>query len=563
MATATKTKARPALAAAAEQHFARPAGIDELASVRTAFIVPGRWQYRRTFDKEALAELAASIVADGLINRPVVFFNEQGAYELIAGERRWRAYELLADAQLGGSGLDYTPADYAHMPVRVVEGTARQLHLMTLVDNLQRENPDVLDEGMAFERLITDLDISEAELSRMTGKNRAYIQQRRALAGAAPEVQEALVENTITFSIARAIAAGAPGEPKTQAKALKIISERISQGRKVTEKDAGEVVDSCVFATVPKRLQALGWSADKGYDGLLVWSAADKPRLWTGREALETVKAKRHPTPRPLIETLGDAETPAINPEALAYLETRYIVEHFNGWYSVQDGYGASKHYMDAAEAADFGFAWGAAIAGVRDRFQAGGWTFEQGGRGYWSGVGPKGGCMYLRDWAAVERLAEAIEEGRAIEPAVDSAKRAPERVCDSCKQLFFRIEYSNGRYLCDVCFTAAEAEIKRQKEALHTAVTKRWGDWMSDVPVDALRLLVTTMTGSAVTDIQNYDSATTRCQKAAKLDEPTMRQVLLDLLFSAAWNNRNDLKLLDLADLQPGGRSKTKEVSA
>lgn len=560
------TKPRAALVPAQAQTFPRPAGVAELHAAPWHRVVRGRWQYRRTFDQEQLVELARSLLSDGLINRPIVFVNEQGDFELIAGERRWRAWCLLAEGELSGSGLDYAPADYDAIPLRVVEGDARQLQIMTLVDNLQRDNPDAVDEGLAFERLVKDLSVSEAELARLTGKNRAYIQQRRALAGAAPEVQQALIDGTITFSVARAIATGAPGELKLQAKALQVLVERVKRGNRVTEKDAGEVVDAHVFGAVPKKLQALGWGAEKGYDGLLVWSSHDRPRLWGSREALEAVKEKRHPTPRPLIETLAGAEPPKLSDEARAQLETRYTVSSFHGWYCVQEGYAGKKQYMDATEAADVAHAWATERAGMQDRYRAGGWTLEERGKGYWTALGPKGGSLYLSDWERVGVLAEEIEAGRAVEPSSSrGGGQATQYTCESCKKKTNDVTWRAGSYYCKPCLKTIVDEEKRQKEALQQAIAQRFGDWIAEIPVEAMRLWATTL-GGGEGQINNYDAPAQKRAKVLKLDEPALRRSMLSALFTLAWEHREALGDLGLAELLPGSspaKGKVREKAA
>ncbi|MBS0431114.1 MAG: ParB/RepB/Spo0J family partition protein, partial [Proteobacteria bacterium] len=123
-------------------------GAEELRNLPLAAIAPGRYQPRRRIDEARLAELAASIKAQGLIQPVVVHGIGPGRYELIAGERRWRAAQQ--------AGLDEIPA--------VVREVAPQAVLaMALIENIQREELTALEEAQALHRLIEEFDLTQQQ----------------------------------------------------------------------------------------------------------------------------------------------------------------------------------------------------------------------------------------------------------------------------------------------------------------------------------------------------------------------------------------------------------------
>jgi ParB family chromosome partitioning protein len=260
--------------------FTRPPGLAEYAAIPLAWVDRGRYQPRETFDQAELDELADSIREHGVITPIVVFVNERGRYELIAGERRVRAARTV--------GL-------VEVPARIVEADLPSIHELSLFENIQRENLSPIEEGKGFERIIQELGISEAELARKLGKNRAYIQQRRAIATAAPEVIAALSENAITFSQARAIAQAAPGEEKAQKQALTKVRELTNQGKRVTEHEARAAAEKVILKTRKLALEALGWKVEEAYAYTLIYAQGERPRVWTGAEILEAIETSRRP----------------------------------------------------------------------------------------------------------------------------------------------------------------------------------------------------------------------------------------------------------------------------
>ncbi|WP_428247257.1 ParB/RepB/Spo0J family partition protein [Ferrovibrio sp.] len=166
-----------------------------LALLRASLLNP-----RKTFDPAALEELADSIAAQGLLQNLVVRQAGEGAYEIVAGERRFRALEILV--RRGTIAADYL------VPVRIVTVDDGQHLAMALIENLQRRDMDPIDEANGFLQL-QQLDPkawSAKKIGAALGFSDRYVQQRIALVTKLPEeARQALAENKITVSQARVI----------------------------------------------------------------------------------------------------------------------------------------------------------------------------------------------------------------------------------------------------------------------------------------------------------------------------------------------------------------------
>ncbi len=152
-------------------------------------IVPNRSQPRKRFDESKLQELAESIKEKGILEPLIVRRVEQG-YELVVGERRWRA------AQKAG---------LKEVPVLVKETEGREALEISLIENLQREDLNPIEEAEAFKRLIEEFNISQEDLSKRIGKDRTTVTNTLRLLKLPPEVREHLWQNRITSGHARAI----------------------------------------------------------------------------------------------------------------------------------------------------------------------------------------------------------------------------------------------------------------------------------------------------------------------------------------------------------------------
>ena len=153
-------------------------------------IQPSRFQPRKEFDPEALAELADSVKTQGILQPLLVRPRAGGGYELIAGERRLRAAKL---------------AGLARVPVVVREADDRTAFELALVENLQREDLDPLEEAEAYRRLLGDFGYTQEELSKKVGKDRATVANSLRLLNLSDEFKDDLREGRMTPGHARAI----------------------------------------------------------------------------------------------------------------------------------------------------------------------------------------------------------------------------------------------------------------------------------------------------------------------------------------------------------------------
>jgi ParB family transcriptional regulator, chromosome partitioning protein len=153
---------------------------------------PGRYQPRRVFDPEKLAGLVASIRDKGILTPLLVRPHKSiaNAYELIAGERRWRAAQ---QAQLHD------------VPVVIREFSDRETLEIALVENLQREDLNPLEEAEAYARLTEEFEHTQEELAQVVGKSRSHVANMMRLLGASQKIKDFLAEGKLTAGHARAL----------------------------------------------------------------------------------------------------------------------------------------------------------------------------------------------------------------------------------------------------------------------------------------------------------------------------------------------------------------------
>lgn len=170
----------------------RTEGSSSINEVPIAQIKPNPNQPRREFDADALQELADSIAQLGLVQPITLRQMEDGSYEIIAGERRWRASQL--------AGLTKVPA-------YIRTANDERMMQMALVENIQREDLNAIEVALAYQHLIEQHKLTQDELSRNVGKNRTTIANALRLLKLPAAVQIALQQRTITAGHARALLA--------------------------------------------------------------------------------------------------------------------------------------------------------------------------------------------------------------------------------------------------------------------------------------------------------------------------------------------------------------------
>ncbi len=204
-ATPTKDVAPPVPTKGAEA----PAGAASDSTLPVEALKRGRYQPRIDMRKESLDELAESIRSQGLI-QPIIVRALSGAtsgeagYEIIAGERRWRA------AQLAG---------LADVPVVIRNVDDEAAMAMALIENIQREDLNPLEEAEALKRLVAEFDLTHEEVAKAVGRSRASVSNLMRLTDLNPDVQQMLRNREIDMGHARALlGVGDPGEQLRMAK---------------------------------------------------------------------------------------------------------------------------------------------------------------------------------------------------------------------------------------------------------------------------------------------------------------------------------------------------------
>ncbi|MCU0519718.1 MAG: ParB/RepB/Spo0J family partition protein [Anaerolineae bacterium] len=165
-------------------------------------ITPNPRQPRTKVLESSLTELAASIREHGVIQPLVVTRAADGGYQLIAGERRWRASRL--------AGLE-------DVPVIVKEAAPQDMLALALVENIQRADLNPLEEALAFQHLVEDFGLSQGEVAQRVGKSRSAVTNLMRLLSASSEVQQALLDGEITEGHGRALLGLATAEAQTAA----------------------------------------------------------------------------------------------------------------------------------------------------------------------------------------------------------------------------------------------------------------------------------------------------------------------------------------------------------
>lgn len=179
--------------------------------MKISLIEPNHSQPRKTFDEESLNELAESIKIYGIL-QPLLIQKKENHYEIIAGERRWRAAKI---------------AGLTEVPVVIREYDKQQAMEIALIENVQRDDLNPIEEAQAYQRLIKEFNLTQEEIAARVAKNRATITNSMRLLKLDERVQQMVMDGRISSGHARALLGLADGELQYQA-AEKIISENLS-----------------------------------------------------------------------------------------------------------------------------------------------------------------------------------------------------------------------------------------------------------------------------------------------------------------------------------------------
>ncbi len=174
-------------------------------------VEPNRDQPRKDFDEDALVELADSIKQFGIL-QPLIVQKKKDYYEIIAGERRWRAAKI---------------AGVKEVPVIVKEFTDQEIVEISLIENIQRENLNPIEEAMAYKRLLEEFNLKQDEVAERVSKSRTAVTNSMRLLKLSPRVQQMIVDDMISTGHARALLA-IDDEEQQYILANKIFDEKLS-----------------------------------------------------------------------------------------------------------------------------------------------------------------------------------------------------------------------------------------------------------------------------------------------------------------------------------------------
>jgi len=158
---------------------------------------PGQYQPRQDFNSEALEELAQSITSQGLIEPLVVRSIAKQRYEIIAGERRWRAARL---------------AGLTRIPCLIGDYSDKQVCALTLIENIQRQDLNLIEEANGYRRLVDEFHYHQAEIAVLVGKSRSHIANIMRLLGLSGWLKNLIREGTLSLGHARLLV----GLPNTE-----------------------------------------------------------------------------------------------------------------------------------------------------------------------------------------------------------------------------------------------------------------------------------------------------------------------------------------------------------
>mgnify|MGYP001776059358 FL=1 len=179
--------------------------------VKINSVEPNREQPRKDFDEDSLVELADSIKQFGIL-QPLIVQQKKDYYEIIAGERRWRAAKM---------------AGIKEVPVIIKNYTDQEIVEISLIENIQRENLNPIEEAMAFKRLLEEFDMKQDEVAERVSKSRTAVTNSMRLLKLSERVQQMIIDDMISTGHARALLALDDEEQQYQL-ANRIFDEKLS-----------------------------------------------------------------------------------------------------------------------------------------------------------------------------------------------------------------------------------------------------------------------------------------------------------------------------------------------
>ena len=179
--------------------------------MKISMIEPNREQPRKKFDEDALQELSESIKQYGIL-QPLLVSDMKDYYEIVAGERRWRAAKM---------------AGLKEVPVVVKEFTDQEIVEISLIENIQREDLNPIEEAMAYKRLMEEFHLKQDEIADRVAKSRTAVTNSMRLLKLSSKVQEMVIADMISAGHARALL-GISDEALQETTAMKVFDEKLS-----------------------------------------------------------------------------------------------------------------------------------------------------------------------------------------------------------------------------------------------------------------------------------------------------------------------------------------------
>ncbi len=201
-----------------------PVAKKDTRSLPVAFLQPGRYQPRKTFDEQPLADLAASIKEKGVLSPILVRPIGPDRYEIVAGERRWRAAQI---------------AKLHDVPVVVRELPDDQALEIAIIENVQRADLNAIEEGAAYEELITRFGRTQEDVAREVGKSRSHVANTIRLLRLPDSVKAWVREGKLTAGHARTLLGAADPEARARELIAGELTVREAEQRSPAKKKAG------------------------------------------------------------------------------------------------------------------------------------------------------------------------------------------------------------------------------------------------------------------------------------------------------------------------------------
>lgn len=263
---------------------------DKVIMVKIAQVEPSRKQPRKQFDEDALLELAESIKQFGVL-QPLLVQKKEDYYEIIAGERRWRASKL---------------AGIKEIPVMVKDFSDQEAVEISLIENIQRENLNPIEEAAAYKRLMEEFHLKQDTIAERVSKSRTAVTNSMRLLKLDDRVQQMLIDEMLTTGHARALLA-IEDKDTQHAAAVKVFDEKLSvreteklvkeilnPHQKETEKEKDRAQD-LVYEQLEEKIKGIigskvairRKSKDKGWIEIAYYSQEELERIV---ELLETIR---------------------------------------------------------------------------------------------------------------------------------------------------------------------------------------------------------------------------------------------------------------------------------